>query len=127
MRILVAEDERINQLFLRQLLAREGHELTLASDGAAALQLADDQSFDLLLLDIHMPELDGDEVARRVRNGECAATSNSVPMLAMTALLYDSDREPLLAAGFTDIISKPFQDTVLLSMIHTTTNRTNEG
>ena len=123
MRILIGEDERINQLFLRHLLEREGHTLTIASDGAEALARANESVFDILLLDVHMPEIDGDEVARRVRAGETSATPSTVPMLAMTAIIYEEDRKPLLESGFTDVIAKPFQDTELLSMIHRSTSR----
>jgi CheY-like chemotaxis protein len=116
-KILIGEDERINQLYLRHLLSGAGHEVVLASDGREVLAEATSNRFDILLVDIHMPEMQGDEVVRRIRAGGSTATPTDVPVLAMTALLYNDDHDALIGSGFTDVIAKPFQDADLLARL----------
>jgi|GEM_PF-154320 len=108
LRILVAEDNELNVALLRELLAQGGHRATFASDGQAALALARRDSFDLLLLDLHMPELDGFEVVRAIRAGE-VDTDAHLPIIALTARSSKRDREHCLAAGMDDFLSKPIE------------------
>jgi PAS domain S-box-containing protein len=106
LRVLVAEDNEFNAQFLEQLLARRGHHVRLAANGREALALAGDGPFDLLLLDIHMPELDGFQVARAIRQQERAAGGH-LPIIALTARSRWEDRERCIAAGMDDFLSKP--------------------
>jgi CheY-like chemotaxis protein len=108
LRVLVAEDNEFNAQLLEQLLVRRGHRVRLASDGRAALALAAEGAFDLLLLDIHMPELDGFQVARAVRERE-RASGGHLPVIALTARSRNEDRERCLAAGMDDFLAKPIQ------------------
>ena len=108
LRVLVAEDNEFNAQLLEQLLRRGGHQVRMASDGREALRLADDGRFDLLLLDIHMPELDGFQVAETIRARE-RMTGTHLPIIALTARSRKEDRERCLAAGMDDFLAKPIQ------------------
>jgi PAS domain S-box-containing protein len=108
LRILVAEDNDFNAQLLEQLLGRHGHRVRLANNGREALSLATEGAFDLLLLDVHMPELDGFQVAQAVRQGERTAGGH-LPIIALTARSRKEDRERCLAAGMDDFLAKPVQ------------------
>jgi PAS domain S-box-containing protein len=104
--ILVAEDNEFSARLLEQLLIRRGHRVRLAADGREALALASKGAYDLLLLDVHMPELDGFQVVRAIREGEQAAGGH-LPVIALTARSREEDRERCLAAGMDDFLTKP--------------------
>ena len=114
--ILVAEDNEFSAQFLEQLLARPGHRVRLASNGREALALADEGGFDLLLLDVHMPELDGFQVVRAIRERERTAGGH-LPVIALTARSRSEDRERCLAAGMDDFLTKPIRPAELLAAI----------
>ena len=84
LRILVAEDNEFNAQLLEQLLARHGHQVRIATDGRAALTRSEEGTFDLMLLDVHMPELDGFQVAQTIRERE-RRTGGHLPIIALTA------------------------------------------
>jgi PAS domain S-box-containing protein len=104
--ILVAEDNELSAQVLEQLLTRQGHTVRLTNNGREALALAQEGDFDLLLLDIHMPELDGFHVVRAVRERE-QITAEHLPVIALTARSRKEDRERCLAAGMDDFLTKP--------------------
>jgi CheY-like chemotaxis protein/HPt (histidine-containing phosphotransfer) domain-containing protein len=106
--VLVAEDNEFNAQLLEQLLVRRGHRVRLANNGREALALAEEGGFDLLLLDIHMPELDGFQVVRAVRERE-QTLGGHLPVVALTARSRQEDRERCLAAGMDDFLAKPIQ------------------
>ena len=108
LRILVAEDNELNVALLRELLAQNGHRATFAGDGRAALDLARHDAFDLLLLDLHMPEMDGFEVVQAIRATEAASNAH-LPIIALTARSSKRDREHCLAAGMDDFLPKPIE------------------
>jgi two-component system, sensor histidine kinase and response regulator len=114
--ILVAEDNDFNSQLLEQLLVRRGHHVQLANDGRKALSLAEDSAFDLLLLDVHMPELDGFQVIQAIRERERSAGGH-LPVVALTARSRKEDRERCLAAGMDDFLAKPIQAPDLWSAI----------
>ncbi|HEY4922289.1 MAG TPA: ATP-binding protein [Xanthobacteraceae bacterium] len=110
--ILVAEDNEINALLARSLLARLGHRPTLAGTGTQAVESwlaarAAGEPYDLVLMDVHMPEMDGIEAARRIRGAEQAAGSARTPIVALTANAFSDDREACLAAGMNAFLTKP--------------------
>jgi CheY-like chemotaxis protein len=113
---LVAEDNEFNAQLLEQLLVRRGHRVRLASDGRQALALAEEGGFDLLLLDVHMPELDGFQVVRAIRERERVAGGH-LPVLALTARVREEDRERCLAAGMDDFLAKPIRAAELWAAI----------
>jgi CheY-like chemotaxis protein len=104
LRVVVIEDNPDNQQLVSYLLRGFGHEPLLASGGAEGVELARAERPDLVLLDLHMPGMDGYETAARIRaHPELEAT----PVVAVTALAMVGDREAVLARGFDGYISKP--------------------
>jgi CheY-like chemotaxis protein len=108
LRILVAEDNEINAQLLERLLARRGHRVRLVSNGREALALMEEGGFDLLLLDVHMPEVDGFQVIQAVRARE-RSVGGHLPVIALTARARQEDRWRCLAAGMDDFLAKPIQ------------------
>ena len=116
LRILLAEDNPVNQLFARRLLEKNGHRVTLAMDGEAALRALGRDTFDIVLMDVQMPVMDGLEAARRVRERE-RGTESHIPIIAMTAHAMAGDRDICLKAGMDGYVSKPIDSRELLSAI----------
>src|ERR1700692_3809205 len=106
--ILVAEDNELSAQVLEQALVRQGHLVRLASNGRDVLTLAEQGGFDLLLLDVHMPELDGFQVVRAIRERELTAGGH-LPIIALTARSRKEDRERCLAAGVDDFPAQPLR------------------
>ena len=110
--VLVAEDNEINALLTRALLTRLGHRPTVAASGAAALKAWDDARvkgapYDLVLMDMHMPGIDGLEAARRIRASETRRDAPRTPIVALTANAFAEDRDACLAAGMDGFLVKP--------------------
>ena len=103
-RILVVEDNERNMKLVRDVLQASGYRTLEATTGTHAVALAGEYSPDLVLMDIHLPDMDGVEVLGCLRTGERSA---AVPVVALTAQAMHGDRERFLAAGFDDYISKP--------------------
>ena len=116
--VLLAEDNAVNQTLAVTLLEKEGHRVVVAANGKEALAALKRQSFDLVLMDIQMPEMDGFETTRHIRDGE-QATGRRVPIVAMTAHAMKGDRERCLAAGMDGYVSKPIQPNELFRAIGT--------
>jgi signal transduction histidine kinase/ActR/RegA family two-component response regulator len=108
MRILVAEDNRVNQHLIIALLRKRGHTTVVAGNGVEALAALEQDAFDVVLMDIQMPEMDGLEAVRRIRKAE-TMTRSHLPVVAMTARAMAGDREAILAAGLDDYLEKPIQ------------------
>jgi two-component system sensor histidine kinase/response regulator len=116
LRILVAEDSEFNAQLMEKLLTKRGHTVRVVSNGREALTWANAADFDLLLLDLHMPELDGLQVIRTIREQE-AAIGSHLPVIALTARSRKEDRELCLAAGMDEFLSKPIQTDELWATI----------
>jgi CheY-like chemotaxis protein len=106
LRILVAEDNRVNQILIVRLLEKQGHTTVVASNGLEALAALDKQAFDVVLMDVQMPEMDGFEAATIIRQREDGAAARQ-PIIAITAHAMKGDRERCLAAGMDSYVSKP--------------------
>jgi CheY-like chemotaxis protein len=104
LKILVAEDNRVNQMLTRRLLEKEGHSVWLASNGEEAVAACRQQEFDLVLMDLQMPGLDGLEATRRIRGGEWG---RKALIVALTAHAMAGDRERCFEAGMDDYLAKP--------------------
>ena len=115
-RILVVEDNRINQRLMLAILKKLGHHVTLASSGHEALEYVGAQTFDLVLMDIQMPEMDGVETTQKIRERE-AHGGPHLPIIALTAHAMTGDRERYLAAGMDDYLTKPIQRDELIAAI----------
>ncbi len=107
LRILVAEDNAINQKLALQMLRRMGYRADVAGDGREVLQALERQSYDVVLMDVQMPEMDGLEATRRIAQQWTAEQRPRI--IAMTANAMLGDREACLAAGMDDYISKPIR------------------
>jgi len=116
LRILVAEDNVVNQRVVVRLLQKFGHTSVVAKHGGEAVAALDRGAFDLILMDVQMPEVDGFEATRAIRDRE-AATGRRMPIVAMTAHAMKGDRERCLAAGMDDYVSKPVQRSELLRVL----------
>jgi two-component system sensor histidine kinase/response regulator len=106
LRILSVEDNAFNQMFVSSLLEQDGHNVDLAATGYEALEALERESFDLVLMDVQMPEMDGIQAAGVIRERE-KATGGRIPIVAMTARAMIGDRERCLAAGMDGYLSKP--------------------
>jgi PAS domain S-box-containing protein len=105
LRILVVEDNQVNQLLATVLLTKAGHRIDIAANGLEALDAVSSRPYDLILMDVQMPEMDGIEATRRLR--AMARPARDIPIIAMTANAMKGDRERLLAVGMNDYVSKP--------------------
>ena len=115
-RILVAEDNVVNQRVVRAILEKAGHIVWLAGNGAQAIELMQKQTFDVVLMDIQMPEMDGVEATAAIRKMEIQ-TGAHMPIIALTAHAMTGDRERLISAGMDDYISKPIAPVALLDLV----------
>jgi two-component system sensor histidine kinase/response regulator len=117
LRILLAEDDELSARFVMQLLTARGHVVQLASDGRAALTLASQGGFDVMLLDLHMAEMDGFDVAQAIRQRERASDSGRLPIAALTARSRGEDRNRCLEAGMDEFLTKPVRPADLVAAI----------
>jgi PAS domain S-box-containing protein len=116
LRILVAEDNELNQQVIQHFLTPEGHVVQIAPDGRQALQALEHGTFDLLLLDLHMPDVDGFGVIRTLRRRE-QETGGHLPVIALTARSMKGDRERCLQAGMDEHVGKPIRRKELFATI----------
>ncbi|HXI40508.1 MAG TPA: response regulator [Bryobacteraceae bacterium] len=114
--ILLAEDNAVNQKVAARVLERRGHRVTLATNGAETVTLYGQDAFDLILMDIQMPVMDGYEATTAIRNAE-RNTGAHIPIVALTAHAMTGDRENCLAAGMDDYITKPIHLEELLQKV----------
>jgi two-component system, sensor histidine kinase and response regulator len=108
LRILLVEDNAVNQLLAQRLLEKRGHAVTLARNGKEALGILERQSFELIFMDVQMPEMDGFAATAAIREKE-KTTGNHSPIVAMTAHAMAGDKERCLEAGMDDYIMKPIR------------------
>ncbi len=116
LRILLVEDNAVNQLLADRLLEKRGHEVTLARNGKEALATLEKQSFDLVFMDVQMPEMDGFEATAAIRRIE-KGSGNHVPIIAMTAHAMAGDKERCIEAGMDNYITKPIRPEELIEML----------
>jgi len=114
--ILVAEDNVVSQRLVTALLKERGHSVTLASNGSIVLDLVEERDFDLILMDIQMPELDGLQATAEIRRRE-GQNGKRIPIVAMTAHAMAGDRERCLDAGMDGYIAKPIHPGELMALI----------
>lgn len=115
-RVLVVEDNEINRLYVSRLLKKWGIEVAEEENGLLGVERYDAEDFDLILMDLQMPILDGIEATRKIRNRYSGKKAN-VPIIALTANAIKGDNERCLEAGMSDYISKPFKPEDLRSLI----------
>jgi CheY-like chemotaxis protein len=113
-RVLVVDDHSTNLRLIGGVLESQGFSHQTAENGQMALQMLEEQAFDLVLLDIQMPGLSGTEVAKRIRSNP---KTSSLKLIAVTALAMPGDREEILRAGFDGYVAKPFKIPELLEVV----------
>jgi len=116
LRILLVDDNRVNQVLAMELLSGRGHSVTVAGKGKEALALHERERFDVVLMDVQMPDMDGLEVTATIREREKKGAPKT-PIIAMTAHAMTGDRERFLAAGMDEYVSKPIRTNELMSAI----------
>ena len=114
--VLLAEDNAINQKLATRILQKMGHTVTIAENGREALQILENARFDIILMDVQMPEMDGFEATSSIREKE-RITGGHIPIVAMTAHAMSGDREKCLAAGMDGYVSKPINTQELVENI----------
>ncbi|AOY74954.1 hybrid sensor histidine kinase/response regulator [Clostridium formicaceticum] len=125
--ILLAEDDGVNQVVIKKILEKRGHVVDVANNGKEVLMMYGDKRYDLILMDIQMPEIDGIEATKRIREKE-AALDRYTPIIALTAYALKGDRERFMLLGMDEYISKPIETQELFHMIdRITTNKENQA
>jgi two-component system, sensor histidine kinase and response regulator len=119
LRILLAEDNAVNQQLAVRMLQKFGHTIEVARNGKEAIDILENGSFDLILMDVQMPEMDGFEATAIIRERE-TITGTHIPIIAMTAHAMKGDRERCLESGMDDYVSKPVQAKTLFEVIEKT-------
>ncbi len=117
LRILVAEDNAVNQKLIAGLLRRLGYQPQIVGNGLACMEALRRDTYDLVLMDCQMPEMDGYEATGRIRKGEAGAHNRDIRIIAITAAAMAGDRERCLAAGMTDYLTKPIQAPEIIRVI----------
>jgi len=116
-RVLLVEDDQLNALVVTRQLEQAGMGVTLAQDGRAALELLRRQPFDLVLMDIQVPVMDGVEATRRIRQGQAGEHARDLPIIALTACAMAGDRQTFLDAGMDAYLAKPVELAELMRVI----------
>lgn len=116
-RILVAEDNKANQLVIREMFKRVGLSIDIAENGKHAVSMVQEYQYDLIFMDISMPEMDGMEACQAIRHLEDEHTAN-LPIIALTAHSLAGDKEKFLASGMDDYLSKPLRLSQLIEKIN---------
>jgi len=117
MRLLVVEDNPVNQAVARGILKALGYAIDVANNGREAINSLKKRDYNLVFMDLQMPEMDGFEATRNIRNPETGVLNPEVPIVAMTAHARESDRQSCLAAGMDDYLAKPFRPEQVAAML----------
>ncbi|RSM54651.1 hypothetical protein DMB66_37550 [Actinoplanes sp. ATCC 53533] len=124
LRVLLIEDNKVNRILAQRQMARLGHHLDIAVDGETGVRAVLNDNFDVVLMDRHLPDIDGTESARRIRAGELIRTpSRHTPIIAVTADASPGHREECLAAGMDGFLTKPLDLEQLRAAIEDVTSR----
>lgn len=115
--VLVVDDAHANRLLAERMLEGQGHTVTLAEDGLIAIRQVTEQLFDLILMDMQMPNLGGLEATRRIRELESQLNRPRTPIIALTANVLADDRQACLDAGMDDLVTKPIHRPTLLNVM----------
>ena len=126
-RILLAEDNMVNQKLATKMIEKLGYCIDVVGDGAKAIKALSSESYDLVLMDVQMPEVDGLEATRRIRDPDADVYDSRIPIIAMTAHAMKGDREKCIEAGMDDYISKPVDPQELSNVIKRQLLRSNKA
>ena len=115
LKVLVTEDEAINRMYITTILERNGWDIDEASDGLEAIECIKNNDYDVVLMDISMPRLNGIDATIQIRRDE--EDGKHLPVIALTAHAFPSDRKKFLGAGMDDVVVKPLNEETLLDVI----------
>jgi CheY-like chemotaxis protein len=121
--VLLAEDDDVNQMVVEAMLTRLGCIVDVAADGQAACAAARERRYDLILMDCHMPSMDGFEATRHIRDDEFEHGHGHTPIVALTADALAGDRERCIEAGMDDYMTKPVSSAMLAAVVERWTGR----
>lgn len=117
-KILVAEDNPMNQMIIQRMLTKAGHQVDIANNGQEVIEMLKTKDYDIVLMDMQMPTMDGIETTRQIRSGSIEGVNKDIPIIALTANAMQEDRDFCLANGMNDFISKPINKTELINTIN---------
>ncbi len=118
LRVLLVDDNLLNQVYGEALIEKLGFRVAVASDGASAVHRWKTEQFDLILMDCHMPGMDGFAAARRIRQSELErGTASHTPIVALTGCTDDDEHEDCISAGMDAVLHKPFNPDELLKFV----------
>jgi CheY-like chemotaxis protein len=126
LRVLVADDNLINRTLAAGILKKHGHSVVLVTNGREAVEAVGREAFDMVFLDVQMPEMDGFAATRHIRDNEMAGDRRT-PIVAMTAYAMTGDRERCLTAGMDHYLSKPLEIPVLVQLLEQASARRPHG
>ncbi len=116
--ILVAEDNAVNQTLAVRILEKCGHIVEIANNGAEAIEKLNRHNFDIILMDVQMPNMDGKEATRKIRSSKDNTFDPDIPIIAVTAHAFKEEKDLCLEAGMNSCIIKPFKKKELLAEIY---------
>jgi signal transduction histidine kinase/CheY-like chemotaxis protein len=116
-KILIVEDNKINQLLLKKILTKLGHEVKTANNGKEAISAVEQEDFDLIFMDIHMPEMNGYEATRYIKTKLEKEDKRNIPVVALTAAVTEEERQNAKDAGMIGFIPKPFKEQEIANII----------
>ena len=117
LKCLVAEDEKVSQLIIKKALEKRGHSVHCVEDGRKAIEALSSAGYDILFMDIQMPEMDGIEATQKIRAGEAGNENKAITIIAMTAYAMHGDKKKFIECGADDYISKPVNFGKLISIL----------
>ena len=115
--ILVAEDDVVAQMVVKKIIEQAGYTLDLASDGQEAINALESRHYDLVLMDCLMPGMNGFEASQTIRNTDSPSINSKIPIIAMTGLTAEDDKQRCIDSGMFEVISKPFGSEALIPVI----------
>ena len=118
LRLLIAEDLEVNRMLLRQMLKNTGMVLFEAENGKEVLNVMKEHTVDMILMDLHMPEMDGIEATKRIRDGQLKGVDSSLPIVCLTADVFKETKEAIFTAGMNDFLTKPVEMRRLFQALH---------
>ena len=124
LRVLLVEDDRVNRIMAQRLLEKEGHAVVCAENGMECLNTILTQPFDVVLMDMQMPILDGIEATKHIRGDKNFVAIKDIPIVALTAHALKKDRRRAMAAGMTEYLSKPFEQKELNQILYAAVSAT---
>ena len=115
--ILLADDDELNRIPITHFLKKEGYEVSIAANGKDVLEKLETHTFDMIFMDVQMPEMDGIETTKRIRQSTSGSFDSKIPIIALTAYAMKGDRELFLSTGMDDYLAKPVDFDILMSKI----------